>query len=94
MSKAYQIYPLDEAHSHLSPTFLNNLRPTTLLIPIPGPGAALIRIRAVSLNYRDLLIVAGSPLYPLRARTGLIPCCDGVGSIVVCQPKASRSGNH
>lgn len=82
MSEVYQIHHVDPAQSHLSPTFLDNLTLHTVPIPSPGPEAVLIRIRAVSLNYRDLLIVAGSPLYPTRAKEGLIPCLDGAGEII------------
>jgi NADPH:quinone reductase-like Zn-dependent oxidoreductase len=88
MSEAYRIQHIDEAHSHLSPTFLDNLTLHTVPIPSPGPEAVLIRMRAVSLNYRDLLIVAGSPLYPTRARSGLIPCLDGAGEIVSTGPNS------
>lgn len=48
-------------------------------VPDPGPGQIVIRMRAVSLNYRDLLTVDGSynPKQPLP----LIPCSDGVGDV-------------
>ena len=82
MSQAYQINPIDVAKSHTSPTFLNNLNPKEVPIPEPGPNSVLVRIRAVSLNFRDLLIVADSPLYPVRSPPGLVPCCDGAGEIV------------
>ena len=38
---------------------LENLQPAERATPEPGPGEALIRIRACSLNYRDLMIVQG-----------------------------------
>ncbi|HEX6901549.1 MAG TPA: NAD(P)-dependent alcohol dehydrogenase [Thermoanaerobaculia bacterium] len=48
--------------------------------PRPGPGQVLMRLRAASLNYRDLLTVEGkyNPKQPLP----LIPCSDGAGEIV------------
>lgn len=82
MSEVYRIQHVDEAQSHLSPTFLDNLTLHTVPIPSQGPEAVLVRTRAVSFNYRDLLIVAGSPLYPTQAQSGLIQCCDGAGEIV------------
>jgi NADPH:quinone reductase-like Zn-dependent oxidoreductase len=47
--------------------------------PEPGPGEVLLRMRAVSLNYRDLLMAQGryNPKQPLP----LVPCSDGVGDI-------------
>lgn len=48
--------------------------------PRPQRGEVLIRIRAVALNRRDLLIVQGR--YPGPVRPGLIPCSDASGEIV------------
>ncbi|MBN8226497.1 NAD(P)-dependent alcohol dehydrogenase [Corallococcus macrosporus] len=47
--------------------------------PQPGPGQALVRIHAVSLNYRDLIITRGT--YP-GLKLPLIPCSDGAGQVV------------
>jgi NADPH:quinone reductase-like Zn-dependent oxidoreductase len=82
MASAYQINVVDSSHSHLSPTLLNNLSLQTTPIPTPGPGSILVRIRAAALNFRDLLCLADSPLYPTRTSPGLVPCCDGAGEIV------------
>lgn len=48
--------------------------------PRPGPAQVAVRMRAASLNYRDLLMVRGhyNPKQPLP----LIPCSDGVGEVV------------
>jgi NADPH:quinone reductase-like Zn-dependent oxidoreductase len=48
--------------------------------PIPGPGDVLIAIRAVSFNFRDLMMVKG--LYNPRLRFPRIPCSDGSGEIL------------
>lgn len=47
--------------------------------PTPGPNEVLVGIEAVSLNYRDLLVLRGE-LGPVR--DGLIPLSDGAGRIV------------
>ena len=47
--------------------------------PTPGPGQVLVRMRAASLNYRDLLTVQGH--YNPRQPLPLIPCSDGCGVI-------------
>ncbi len=46
----------------------------------PPPGHVAIDVRAVSLNYRDLLMVQGkyNPKQPLP----LVPCSDGAGVVV------------
>lgn len=46
----------------------------------PAPGQALVKIRAVSLNYRDLLTMQG--LYNPRQKLPLVPCSDGSGEVV------------
>lgn len=50
-------------------------RPT----PKPGPGEVLVKIHAVSLNYRDLLMVKGQ--YNPKLRLPRIPCSDGAGEV-------------
>ncbi|HEY2753810.1 NAD(P)-dependent alcohol dehydrogenase [Phenylobacterium sp.] len=49
--------------------------------PSPGPGQVLVRMRAVSLNYRDLLMVQG--MYARGATSGgaITPFSDGCGII-------------
>jgi NADPH:quinone reductase-like Zn-dependent oxidoreductase len=48
--------------------------------PAPAAGQALLRMRAASLNYRDLLMVRGQ--YNPKQSLPLIPCSDGVGEVV------------
>lgn len=86
MSLSYHIDIVDPLHSHLSPNLLSNLSVKEAPIPSPGPGSVLVRIRAVSLNFRDLLCLADSPLYPTRTSPGLIPCSDGAGEIISAGP--------
>ena len=46
----------------------------------PAAGQVLVRIRAVSLNYRDLVVVRGE--YDRKPQIGRIPCSDGAGEVV------------
>lgn len=56
-------------------------------VPTPGPGEVLVRIEAVSLNYRDLLTLRGQ----LGAvRDGLIPLSDGAGRVVATGVEVTR----
>jgi len=58
-----------------------NLRIATRPDPKPGPGEVLLRMKAASLNYRDLLV----PLRGYGPHTGtlpLIPVSDGVGEVI------------
>jgi NADPH:quinone reductase-like Zn-dependent oxidoreductase len=47
--------------------------------PQPGRGEVLVKIHAVSLNYRDLLMVKG--LYNPKLKLPRIPCSDGAGEV-------------
>lgn len=59
---------------------LDHLALTGRSDPRPGHGEVLVRVRAASLNYRDLLTVRGQ--YNPKQKLPLIPCSDGVGEIV------------
>jgi NADPH:quinone reductase-like Zn-dependent oxidoreductase len=49
--------------------------------PTPGPGQVLVRMRAASLNFRDLAIIAGKYIRgPVAQDT--IPLSDGAGEVV------------
>ncbi len=48
-------------------------------IPNPGPGEVRVRVHAVSLNYRDQIILTGK--YGQAATEYLIPVSDGAGVI-------------
>lgn len=48
--------------------------------PAPQRGEVLVRVRAVSLNFRDIAIVRGR--YPRKAVPGLIPVSDAAGEVV------------
>ena len=58
---------------------LDNLRVVQRETPDPGPGQVRLRMRAMSLNFRDLLTVRGH--YNPRQPLPLIPCSDGVGLV-------------
>jgi NADPH:quinone reductase-like Zn-dependent oxidoreductase len=65
-----------------------SLRREDLPDPKPGPGQVLVRIRATSLNYRDLLIVKG--LYSRHLPLPLIPLSDGAGEVAENGPGVTR----
>ena len=64
------------------------LKRDDLPTPAPGPGEVLIKVKAVSLNYRDLLISKGhyNPKLPLPR----IPLSDGAGEVTATGPGATR----
>lgn len=46
--------------------------------PVPGPGEVLVRIRALSINYRDRMLAEGF----IPVDDGRIPMTDGAGEVV------------
>jgi len=50
-------------------------RPT----PTAGPGEVLVAVRAISLNFRDLMMVKGA--YNPKMSLPRIPCSDGAGEV-------------
>jgi NADPH:quinone reductase-like Zn-dependent oxidoreductase len=50
--------------------------------PEPGADQLLLKMKAVSLNYRDWLMVTGK--YNPRQPLPLIPCSDGAAEILAC----------
>lgn len=59
---------------------LDNLRLDQVKKPLPGPKDLLVRVRAVSLNYRDKLVVEGE-LLPAQPEMPFVPVSDFSGVI-------------
>ena len=67
---------------------LEHLRSVELPAPQPKPGTVVIKVHAVSLNYRDLLVVKG--LYNPKMALPRIPCSDGAGEVVAIGEGVTR----
>ena len=67
---------------------LENLECVELPDPSPGPGQAVVRVRACSLNYRDLVVSKGG--YGRSVRTPLTPLSDGAGEVVAVGERVTR----
>src|ERR1700682_2320753 len=67
---------------------IDNLTLTERPEPRPGVGQVLVKLRALSLNYRDLLVVKG--LYNPTLRLPMIPVSDGVGEVVAVGDGVTR----
>jgi NADPH:quinone reductase-like Zn-dependent oxidoreductase len=59
---------------------IDNLSTTSVPRPEPGPGQVLVQMKAVALNFRDLLVISG--LYNPKMPLPLVPVSDGAGHIV------------
>lgn len=56
--------------------------------PEAGPGEVKIKVRATSLNFRDLLVASGR--YPVGMNSSIIPLSDGAGEVVAVGAGVSR----
>src|SRR5262245_6382593 len=64
------------------------LRVEELPEPVPGPGEAAVRVRAVSLNYRDLVMIKG--LYNPKIGLPYVRPSDGSGEVAAVGPGVTR----
>jgi NADPH:quinone reductase-like Zn-dependent oxidoreductase len=67
---------------------LENLRLVELPDPVPGPGEAVVRVRACSLNYRDLVLAKGG--YGRAVKLPITPLSDGAGEVISVGPGVQR----
>lgn len=68
---------------------LDGLSSRAQQLPEPGPGQVVVRVRATSLNRRDLMLMEGT--YPLPATPGVVPLVDGVGEVVAVGDNVTRA---
>ncbi len=57
-------------------------------VPEPNEKEVLVRLHAVSLNYRDLLMITGR--YNPKLKLPLVPCSDGAGEVVKTGSKVTK----
>lgn len=71
-----------------------NLKIVELPEPSPGPGEAVVQVRACSLNYRDLAVMRGA--YGGGVKAPLTPLSDGAGEVVSVGEGVTRvkPGDH
>jgi Alcohol dehydrogenase GroES-like domain len=67
---------------------LSALAQTERPVPAPGPHELLVRIGAVSLNYRDRLVIEGVFIPDLALP--FVPASDGAGEVVAVGEGVSR----
>src|SRR5258708_26876160 len=67
---------------------IDHLEPVELPMLQIARGMVLIKVHAVSLNYRDLMMVKG--LYNPKMALPRIPCSDGAGEVAAIGEGVSR----
>lgn len=58
--------------------------------PVPKRGQVLVRMRAASLNYRDLAIISGRYRITSETQFNVVPLSDGAGDVVEVGADVSR----
>jgi NADPH:quinone reductase-like Zn-dependent oxidoreductase len=53
-----------------------------------GNGEVRVRVHAVSLNYRDLMVASGN--YLVNVDNPIVPCSDGAGEVLAVGPGVTR----
>src|SRR5829696_3399879 len=56
--------------------------------PEPDPGEVLVRLKAASLNYRDVMIISGT--YNPRMKMPAVPFSDGAGEVAAIGDGVTR----
>jgi NADPH:quinone reductase-like Zn-dependent oxidoreductase len=79
MMKAYQLEKLGE---------LDGIVLRDREQPTPDAADIVVRVRAASINRRDLMIL--DKTYPLPAKPGIVPLSDGAGEVVAIGDKVMR----
>ncbi|WP_266157279.1 zinc-dependent alcohol dehydrogenase family protein [Dyella silvatica] len=77
--QAYRVYP--GRHPEAIELFERDLPP-------PAAHEVRVKVRAVSLNYRDLMVTRGS--YPVGSDKPLVPTSDGAGEVVAVGAAVTR----
>jgi NADPH:quinone reductase-like Zn-dependent oxidoreductase len=77
--KAYQI------HTYGGP---DGLRLTEVPDIVPGDRDVVVRVKAASLNYRDLVVLSGQ--YDRAPQTGRVPLSDGAGEVLAAGSAVKR----
>jgi len=77
--QAYQLTPGENIAS---------LRQIDAPEPEAGPHDVTVAVKAVSLNFRDLMIAAGH--YPVGSDGAVIPCSDGAGQVIAVGSEVTR----
>lgn len=67
---------------------LDKLRVVERDAPRPGPRQVLVRMRALSINFRDLVVAQGG--YGPHVKAPLVPLSDGAGEVIEVGSEVSR----
>ncbi|KAF4565585.1 hypothetical protein EYR40_002348 [Pleurotus pulmonarius] len=80
------------ARSYVLPKLgsFDNLTVVERPVPKLNPGQVLVKVHAVSLQFRDLAVATGQYFFPGLIKENLTPCSDMAGEIVAVADDASQ----
>ena len=79
--EVYEINPPDDGSSTVE-TIESKLCVATRPVPTLSSDQVLVKIKAVTLNYRDLIVLKdGGNTYGIPIKNGLIPCGEAAGIV-------------
>jgi NADPH:quinone reductase-like Zn-dependent oxidoreductase len=87
-SKTSKKYIVEDASLEVANTGFSGLKIVEMPIPQCGEYDVLVRIHAVSLNFRDIMVATGTYIWP--AKDGVVPCSDGAGEVIDVGSKVRR----
>lgn len=74
LPKQQKVYRFGERNS------IKNIHQKTEQLPAPGDGDVVVKVKAVALNFRDIMIATSTYAFPVKE--GVIPCSDFSGEVV------------
>ena len=77
-----------KAYELQGPGGVDEMKLVEKAVPVPGPGQVLVKLKAATINYRDLLTVKGG--YGSRQKFPLVPLSDGAGVVESTGAGATR----
>jgi len=77
-----------KAYKLIAGSGIEGLQLAELASPELGPNDVRVRVRAVALNYRDLMVARGS--YLVAAGRALVPASDGAGEVIAVGSSVRR----
>ncbi|KAF2158373.1 hypothetical protein M409DRAFT_61716 [Zasmidium cellare ATCC 36951] len=88
LPQTYRQYVVRDPSEEAGRNGFSSLALESVAMPAIGEKEVLVRVHAVSLNFRDIMIATGTYIWPVT--NGLVPCSDGAGEVVAIGSAVTR----